>query len=364
DDVNSRPNVIDLENRCITKWNTTLEYLVTSSGDINITQSMKLFLLQAGLMQQLDTESLASAGGNKVGLRITSKGYEYMLLDTRQQVWLFALECLKCVAAADLAEVISFLFMLSYCKVGECYPVSALSSAQIKFMSQLCDLGIIFRTHFKATVFYPTRIAVSMSCTAEQAQASVPLVTAVSAASRGTVAVKEAGSSVLAMHIIVETNFQVVAYVKSDLHLHMLRLFVDSHGMIRMPDMAVGHLTRRSIKAALRTGISAAQIISFLEVHAHPLVATRVPIVPENVTDQLFLWEAENVRLKVDDGVCVNLTEIASGEYLDFLFSKLEEYANEIGVCLWSSAAKKSLIITPEGYNQLNLFAETLDAGG
>jgi transcription initiation factor TFIIH subunit 4 len=352
------PTIIDLENCCILKWNATLEFLVTSSSTIRITAAMEEFLVSAGLMQRLESSGKGRGGG----LCITAKGYEYMLLDMRQQVWTFAVECLK-TCSSGLLEVISFLFMLSYCRVGQGYPVSALSPAQLRFMSQFCDLGIIFRPGPRSPLFYPTRIAIAMCAMGEQLQ-SVPLVNAVAAASGGTIAAEEAGTSISHMRIIVETNFQVVAYVTSDLHLHMLRLFVDSHGMIRMPNVAVGHLTRNSVKAALRMGISAAQIISFLEIHAHPLVANKEPIVPENVTDQLLLWEAENVRVTADEGSYVNLAEIASGDYLDVLYEQIVKYARELDVCLWASVEKKALVVTPEGYGQIRAFAESLDNVG
>lgn len=44
------------------------------------------------------------------------------------------------------------------------------------------------------------------------------------------------------IRIIVETNLQVIAYVTSDLHLAMLKLFVDLS--VRMPNMAMGKITR------------------------------------------------------------------------------------------------------------------------
>jgi hypothetical protein len=45
-------------------------------------------------------------------------------------------------------------------------------------------------------------------------------------------------SKVGTLDVIVETNMQVVAYVSSELHLAMLKLFVDIS--IRMPNMAMG----------------------------------------------------------------------------------------------------------------------------
>ena len=87
--------------------------------------------------------------------------------------------------------------------------------------------------------------------------------------------------------VIVQTNFQLVAYVTSTLHIAMLSLFTDIH--TRLPNMALGMVTRASVKEAYRMGIRAAQIIGFLKSHAHPRVADRAEgVVPENVTDQML----------------------------------------------------------------------------
>jgi transcription initiation factor TFIIH subunit 4 len=60
---------------------------------------------------------------------------------------------------------------------------------------------------------------------------------------------------------------------------------------MRLPDMVVATLTRRSVLTAMRKGLSAGLIEHFLRAHVHP--SARVLGVPENVTDQLHLWERE-----------------------------------------------------------------------
>jgi transcription initiation factor TFIIH subunit 4 len=48
-----------------------------------------------------------------------------------------------------------------------------------------------------------------------------------------------------------------------------------------LPNLFVGSLTRESFLAALELGISAGDVTAFLQQHAHPQVARRVPSVPE-----------------------------------------------------------------------------------
>ena len=63
--------------------------------------------------------------------------------------------------------------------------------------------------------------------------------------------------------------------------------------------------SRDSIKAALRLGVTASQILRFLHVHAHPMLRNSnsgdVPLVPANVRDQILLWDRERRRVVMDE---------------------------------------------------------------
>lgn len=63
---------------------------------------------------------------------------------------------------------------------------------------------------------------------------------------------------------------QVYAYTDSNLQVALLGLFTEL--MYRFPNLVVGVLTRDSVRQALRGGITAEQIISYLGQHAHPNV--------------------------------------------------------------------------------------------
>ena len=55
----------------------------------------------------------------------------------------------------------------------------------------------------------------------------------------------------------------------------------------RLPNLYVGTLSMASVRSALSSGISANQIVSYLQHNAHPHVAKRIPVVPETVSDQV-----------------------------------------------------------------------------
>lgn len=67
--------------------------------------------------------------------------------------------------------------------------------------------------------------------------------------------------------IIVETNFKVYAYTKSKVQLALFKLFMRVE--YAFPDLVVATLTRTSLQPAFERGITAKQIIDFLESHAH-----------------------------------------------------------------------------------------------
>ena len=64
----------------------------------------------------------------------------------------------------------------------------------------------------------------------------------------------------------VQTNFSVVAYTRSELHIAMLSLFVDIR--CRLPNAVMGHITRDVVKRSFRKRIGARAIQTFLECHA------------------------------------------------------------------------------------------------
>ncbi|KAL8437810.1 hypothetical protein ACSSS7_000691 [Eimeria intestinalis] len=108
------------------------------------------------------------------------------------------------------------------------------------------------------------------------------------------------GSLGLQPRILVETNFKVYMYTCSPLHISVLAHLCELTA--RLPNLVVGLLTRASVLGALKAGITAEQIIGFLEAHAHQVALEKKnkhnrPLIPENVAIQLRMWEQERQRL-------------------------------------------------------------------
>ncbi len=148
-----------------------------------------------------------------------------------------------------------------------------------------------------------------------------------------------------ALQVIVETNNQVTAYLTSEIHLAMLQLFVDIY--VRMPNMALGRITKEKVRQAFKMGIKASQIVDFLVLHAHPIVAQKAAIVPENITDELALWEAESQRISDQEAVVVDFAEVC--ELSKSEFAELVAALEQSGTLLWHSESALMVAVNPEG---------------
>lgn len=174
--------------------------------------------------------------------------------------------------------MLAFLFMLGSLKLGRVrlslpicerfanvvqrYRISSLSTLQRQVLVDLRHLGLAYQQDDSDSGFYPTRLATTLTSAAA------------ADASRDT---EPTG------FLILETNYRVYAYTGNSLQLAILNLFVSLK--TRFPNLAIGSITRESVKNALANGINAdqarppvcgrckeptqPQIISYLGTHAH-----------------------------------------------------------------------------------------------
>lgn len=382
------------------------------------TQStVRHFLTATGLATEGPPVGSSRAAASTPSMLITAKGYEYMLQDRLSQVWAFVSAMLSRVRDApnQEEEVLSLLFMLSFCQLGKSYPVASLSKIQRQVVDKLWLVGVIYLRNLKSSRFYPTRVAINLLSYRPSGGlgASVGSKRNTSSAGLATEDVVQASENFYreaaaddktqfddsdttdtyqhkSLQLIVETNDQVVAYTSSDLDIAMLKLFVDIR--LRLPNMVFGKITRDRVKTAYRSGIRSSQIINFLTSHAHPVVLERVissqqaksksksgadtstgtsapqssfitdfeyTIVPNNVVDQLLLWEAESYRIQAQEAVVFMLAEVPGFGLTHY--KRTVDYLMRLHCLLWGREATRMVAVTPEGVDLLQSFLhETL----
>ncbi len=124
----------------------------------------------------------------------------------------------------------------------------------------------------------------------------------------------------------------------------MLSLFSEIH--LHLPKVIIGTITRDSVVQALSTGIKARQILQFLECHAHPIVSTNCPIVPENICDQIILWEREKERVEYNDDAGL----MKFGDQIsDDNFAALAAFAEKNGTLLWAGKTSERVLVVKQG---------------
>lgn len=360
------PSVDDLESFTQRRWDSVLHYLVGSddSSFEDPPDAIILFLEQTGLMQD-DPENKGES------LIITSRGYEFMLYDLHSQVWLFirqyferVLSCKKEQYLQSVQEALSFLICLSYCKVGCAYPAAALSKDSRDLMRDFSQFGLVYICKVGGmTLFYPTRVAVNLVLSSlgdkdeDGSIAPSPSLThsSLSATRALEAALSSPKPSTSHIAIIVQTNFQVVAYTASSLYLSMLGLFCDVDNIRRLPNVIFYRITRDSIKGAFKLGIQAKQILRFLRIHAHPrLRMGDQPLIPSNVVDQIILWDRERNRVSFQEVFSLQLDSENQAEY-----NAVKKWAIEHECFAWGSETKKKIMVKYESADAVMGFVRT-----
>ncbi|KAI8082830.1 transcription factor TFIIH complex subunit Tfb2 [Halteromyces radiatus] len=322
------------------QWEAILHYMVGTS----LTKKPS-----GGVLNLLERSKLMQISATDSHLQITNKGFQFLLQDVNTQVWAFLLQYLDMaeVLQMDLVEVLNFLFQLGSSELGENYSVEPLTQTQQQMLEDLRDYGIVYQRKRGSRRYYPTRLATTLT----SGNAAV-------AGSNKAVQHKDHGSQAVGAvgkldteeeeeqgFVILETNYRVYAYTDSPLQIAVLNLFVQLQS--RFGNMVAGVITRESVRNALIKGITADQIISYLQSHAHPQMRKRIPILPLTVVDQIRLWEMERNRLKASPAYLYHEFNVQND------FDAAERHARDIGVLLWSNPKKRSMVITQAGHESV-----------
>lgn len=379
-------SIDELDDYAREQWEGILGYMVGSSSLADLQEPGEelpapspgvIELLRAGDLVKLD--GTASRGYTP---HITNDGFAFVLKDVNTQIWALLFLYVENAEALsmDKVEVLSFIFFVASLELGLAYSTSSFTPNQLAILHSLSSLGIIYQppptsTTKEVTLFYPTRLATSLtstsaatlSTTSTTLGSSLQQNSALSASHTHNSTTPSSTSAASPGFIIIETNYRLYAYTSSPLQIALLSLFITLRS--RHPNLVTGKLTKSSVQRAIRQGITADQIISYLTTHAHPqmrrhaaaeqtLLNSRalaaaaatesgtvsetqiIPVVPATILDQIHLWQLEKDRMTSLSGYL--LKEFGSlGEY-----SEPCRYADETGVLLWKDDAKRMFFVS------------------
>lgn len=350
-------DVAFLDNYAASKWESILHFMVGTELQESPSPTVLELLRHSGLME----------GKTAKNLSITNQGFQFLLQDVNAQLWTLLLQYL--IKAEELqmdpVDVLNFIFMLGSLELGKDYSVSVLTETQVSLLKDLKDYGLIYQRKSTSRRFYPTRLATTLTSdvtTLRSASAAMnKVIEHTKEGAYGEDNIENAGT------IIIETNFKLYAYTNSPLQIAVLNLFV--HLKQRFSNLVTGQITRESIRKALQNGITADQIISYLETHAHPQLLRaaedqlekktdydsntkeQLHILQPTIADQIKLWQLEMDRILSFDGYL--FTDFSSEQE----YQLLQKYAEEIGVMLWCDHNKKKFFVTKEGNAQVIAYA-------
>lgn len=250
-------------------------------------------------------------------------------MDTSYQLWQIVREYIS--AAEDRGinsvELIRFLLELGFHVVGQPYNRDTLTNTEQMVLDEIKVLGLVqLQQGMKHRWFIPTKLATNLATSLSEVSSRQP--------AEG--------------FLIIETNFRLYAYTSSKLQIQILRLFARIEYLL--PNLAVGILNKESIQIAFASGITAEQIISFLNQNAHPHVAQKSPPVPETVSDQIRLWETDSNRVNY----------ISSYFYDDFpskeIFESVCMFAQDRNGLVWQDSSKRRLIVQADLHEDVRAF--------
>ncbi|KAG5246944.1 transcription factor-related family protein [Salix suchowensis] len=306
------PSSEDLDTYALEQWELWPSRKTTSLSS----SMMKIF--QRGLLSQRDRDAP----------RLTEGGFQFLLMDTNAQLWYIIREYISNSEerGTDPADLISFLLELSFHVTGEAYNINTLTEIQRNTIKDLAELGLVkLQQGRKESWFIPTKLATNLSVS----------LTDSSSRKQG--------------YVVVETNFRLYAYSTSKLHCEILRLF--SKIEYQLPNLIVGAITKESLYSAFENGITSDQVNNFFSsANAHPRVAERLPSVPENVTDQIRLWEADLNRVEITPAHLYD--EFPSKD----TFEAACDYAREWNGLLWEDSKKMRVVVKAEIHMNMREF--------
>lgn len=267
---------------------------------------------------------------------LNSAGFQFLLADTRAQICTLlaarvrqplracaesAPKHARKAAAQRAAAALALVLRLMFLAPARPYSTADLDDTQRALLALLHELCLV-RLDAARGVFWPA-----------------PLLT--DALTLGNATVDSAGRTGTGGKVIVEPNRHVYGYGLTALEEALLQLFCDKCQALPGGGLFVGTLSRQSVRRALARGITCQQIAQFLHVNAHPQCHARHYVLPENIVDQMRLWEDE--MRYVTTTFAYYFQDFASPAH----YAAARDAARAAAGLLWHADAEQRLCVAP-----------------
>jgi transcription initiation factor TFIIH subunit 4 len=298
-----KPTVETIVQTTQNNWKGLINYLIGLRESVPI--SILRLLLCAGLVTQSNQD-----------FPKTSECFRFLLKTQPSQIQYLLKNIMN--SSSDKANTAKFFYNLSIAELGKDYSTKDTNKGIVE---DLTEIGLLYKYNSKSKRYY---VAPGMIGLLTDSPKIVPATE---------------------KFLVVETNFRVYAYTQSELHIVLLSYFLKLE--YRLPGMVIGFVTRESVCDALKEGIFASQIADFLRNHSES--------VPDNVMDQLFLWEKE--RTRISDFESYMLDEFADLS----LYRSTLNFAQGCGAYLWDNIDRRVIILHKQKAEPVLKYLQSLD---
>lgn len=235
---------------------------------------------------------------------ITNKGFEFLLLPRKDQLWFLIINSIKFYSKNSLED---FDMLISVMEILlKPTPGPYIAENHLDFYSILDSLGVIIIVGYsnnKNPIFYVNNTILYDINTSNS-------------------------SNISNKFIVLETNFKIYAYTGNSYDKSVLSLFSTTINVF--PNLVKACFDEESVLSAFNKGITAKQIIKYLQDHSEE--------VPRNVSNQINIWEQKLHRIRTRNGYL----------YHDFIhlsdFYKVLKYIKSIDGLIYQDEQKRMIV--------------------
>lgn len=332
------------------KWESMLHFMVSSAGDALSDPQVPSISTSSNRRNQgiggTFLNLLMKSGLLSRGRRITSQGFQFLLQDQQTQVWSLLLHYLSNAAelGMDPTDILNFIFKLGTLELGKGHAINQLSPQYRKVLEELAELGIVYVNN---GIFYA-----AIELTAQNEMDKHANIVNVGTDQGQLVGdpneSKKNGGISTSLNdedgfIIIETNYRLYAYTDSPLQISILNLFCSLKS--RFANLVIGRLTRNSSRRAMANGITADQIVQYLQANQKGGGA-----LPPTIIDQIRLWQLELDRFKQAPGFLFK--DFASVKQ----YAAVAQYAEDMGALLWKNDRTRIFFVDERSVKDVSEF--------
>lgn len=252
-----------------------------------------------------------------ISQQITNKGFEFLLLPRKDQMWFLVINSIKFYSKNSIEESEMFLSLVELLLKPSSGPFS--TEVITNWYLFLDSIGAILITskEQKNIIFY---------------------------ANPGIFYDAPKGNQFDQKFIILETNFKIYAYTSRAYDRSVLSLFSTTISVF--PTLVRACFDEGSIISAFSKGITAKQIIKYLQDHSES--------VPRNVVNQINIWEQKLHRIRARNGYL----------YHDFIhlsdFYQVLKYVEGRGGLIYKDEMKRMIVAEERVHDSVREFIKEI----